>query len=201
MQQVNLYTEALRPKKVMLSLTHMLAITLVLLLLITGLTFYKRQAVIDVVELAEKKALQANEIEQDVEVLREKVARTIRDELLVATNKKLSKQLEQRERLVELLGNSVARGNDGFSVLLVALGQQTIDSLWLTRMYFGQGGRDIGLEGLSSSADSVPVYLKKLRDEPQFVGRSFDLFELKEKDGYLAFYLGAGVVPEEGNNP
>jgi hypothetical protein len=201
MQQVNLYTDVLKPKKVVLSLAHMLVITLALLLIIAGFTFYKRQAVTDVAVMAEKKALQVSSIERDVEVLRAKVARTIRDELLVATNKKLARQLEQRERLVEVLGNSVARGTTGFSVLLVALGQQSIDSLWLTRMYFGQGGRDIGLEGLSSNADSVPVYLKKLRDEPQFVGRSFDLFELQEKDGYLAFYLRSGVVPEEGNVP
>lgn len=197
MQQVNLYTDALKPQKVVLSLAHMLVVVVLFLFLIGGLSIIKRMALEDAMVSAEKKALQASDIEQNVVQLRAQVARTIRDELLVATNEKLTKQLKQRERLVALLGTSVAQGNTGFSVLLVALGKQRIDSLWLTRMYFAKGGAQVGLEGGAANADSVPEYLKKLRQEPQFLGRNFDLFELKQEDGLMAFSLGSGDIPVE----
>lgn len=197
MQKVNLYTDALKPKKVLLSLTHILLMTLLVGVLLAGVTWFKWEAGEKAQQVAEKKAFQANEMEASVELLRQKVKRIVRDEQLVATNKKLKRQLSQRQSLVQLLSSSISRGNSGFSDLLVALGKQRMASLWLTRIYFGDSGARVGLEGVSTKADDLPVYLKRLRNEPAFIGRNFDVFELNQKKGLMHFVLSSGEFPSD----
>lgn len=197
MQQVNLYTEALKPKKVVLSLAHMAISVFALVLVLALISWQKSDSLAKQTAKTDKKAAQLEEVENTTDMLRDRVKRIVRDEQLVLTNEKLQRQLQQRERLGELLGASVTQGGSGFSDLLLGLGRQKVNSVWLTRIYFADSGNSIALEGNATEVKGVPDYLANLRNEAVFLGRNFDLFEMSEKDGLLEFILNAGGITVE----
>ncbi|PID43798.1 MAG: hypothetical protein CSB48_03130 [Proteobacteria bacterium] len=205
MQQINLYTDELRPRKTPLSLLHMVtALVLVILVLVgvTIVTYREHQSV--TVELAKKREA-AGHLEQGVESLRERTAGIVRNDALAAANDRLQKQLENRERFVDSLGAKLESGSHGFSSLLVGLARQKRDHLWLTRVHVSEGGGSFGLEGVASSPELVPQYIQALRAEPAFSGRSFDLFEMNQSETshLLDFSLTSGKPEsaESESNP
>ncbi|ARU54809.1 fimbrial assembly family protein [Oleiphilus messinensis] len=198
MQQVNLYTEALRPVRLLVSLNQVVAgaiLTVILLILLTfGLQHQQGKAQAKLASLQG----QVSQLEATVVELRDRAARMVRDERLVATNAKLKARLQERTELMALIGLNLNRSQQGFSQQLVSLARQDISSLWLTRLYFDLLQDQIRIEGIAANAESVPHYLQQLRKEPAFIGHHFELFSLfQQKDSeFLAFVLASRLGTE-----
>lgn len=178
-QQVNLYTDAFKPKKVILPLEHIVGLGVLAIVLVTIVTFALNMGLAS--DQTQQKELQAK-----AEVMAERRARMeeevglrVLDESLVAANQRLKDKVNARKDMIKMLESLVlneAKGN--FSSLMVALARQTSDDLWLNRIYVGTSGQTMSLTGTTLSADAVPAYLQRLREEDTFVGRNFTLFQL-----------------------
>jgi len=179
MQQVNLYTDDFRPKKIVLPLAHIVLIPIGVIVILAALSYWLN---IDLAEGEAKvanKTAQADEMKQRLVLLEEKVKRLKRDDSLVSANKRLQAKLDARQQMIEILDSVVVKDNDGFSNLLTSLARQKADGLWLKHINIGASGHSMTLEGRTLNADSVPGYLQNLRREPGFIGRSFTLFSLQ----------------------
>jgi len=192
MQQVNLYTEEFRPLKIVLPLPQMLwgAAGSIVLLVLLSIWMSTSQTNKENELLMIQSKLES--IQAQVASSEAKVAMMKQDESLVRNNLRLAKQVQGRKALLETLDSVAVRETSGFSPYLIGLARHTETDLWLTHFRISGGGEYMRLEGLATTAKSVPAYLERLNQEPIFVGKNFSEFLLdarNEKQRYLQFSL------------
>jgi len=145
MQQINLYTQELKPKHIVLPLSQMAAgLLLLIAVLLTSLFFYRAQVVALEAQIPAKRQ-GVEEIQQRVSTKEGQLRGMQKDESLVTLNHKLTQQVEARKQLLARLGSVVTANRYPFSNLLVGLARQRLDQLWLTQIQFANGGETVGL--------------------------------------------------------
>lgn len=178
MQQINLYTDAFRPKKVILSLEQIILISLCTLIILVVVTLFLNAKLADSESLIALEKEKVKKLESQLVVMEGKATLLREDDSLVATNKRLSDQLKARRQLVDVLDSIVVKDDEGFSKILSSLARHKTDGLWLTGIQVGASGQTMTLEGVTLNANAVPIYLQNLREEDGFLGRTFTLFNL-----------------------
>jgi len=196
MQQVNLYTDAFQPKKVVLPLEQILLLPLVAIILLAGLTMWLHSN-LNGMELKAAK-LQANneKMQLRIESMAKKAKLQRKDDSLVAANKRLAEKVTARQKMILMLDTVVVKDDEGFSNILLSLAKQQVDDLWFTEIHVSASGQDMKLEGITVNAQAVPTYLQKLRNEQSFIGRTFTLFQLDQnpqKSSQLNFSLRSEI--------
>ncbi|MFD2231980.1 hypothetical protein [Alkalimarinus sediminis] len=201
MQQINLYTQELKPEHVVLPLSQMVAgLSLLVVILLVALFIYRAQ-VEDIEAQLSPKQLTVEQLQQRVSTKEQQLGGMKKDESLITLNQKLAQQVEARKQLLTRLGAVVTANRYPFSNLLTGLARQRVDQLWLTNIKFANGGEMVGLQGKTLQADAVPHYLQMLRGETLLLGRSFDLFQLakdEDQDEILHFTLSSSMLSAGG---
>lgn len=92
--------------------------------------------------------------------------------------------LEKRLLAVQVdlaaLDNGAIGDTRGFSDFMRALAHQGIEGVWLTGFNVGAAGKEISISGRALRAELVPVYLKRLGQDPYFAGRSFAALDVAQ---------------------
>lgn len=178
-QHINLYTDEFKPRKVILSLAHIILLSVALLTVLALATFGLNMNLQDDRLTLSSTQAKAEVMTKRVAAMQDEVNQRVLDESLVQANRRLNEKVAAREQMIRALKSLVIEDKDApFSSILMALARQQSVELWLTQIHVGLSGRTMALEGTTLEADAVPEYLQKLRSEPAFVGRNFSLFQL-----------------------
>jgi hypothetical protein len=192
MQQVNLYTEAFRPRREVLSLAHVLYATLGFILILAALSYALTYWSGALQNDLDQSSVKLEAIRTQADALEARAALVKRDESLVRGNRLLREKITAREEMLGTLGTVAVRESTGFSPFLVGLARYSLKSLWLTRIAVSDSGSSMILEGKTAEAKLVPEYLGSLNSEEVFSGRSFEMFDLsadESRAGQLHFLL------------
>ncbi len=199
-QQVNLYTEELRPRKEKLQAGTALGIVicgLMAVALVAGVFAYQNAGLATEVASLERQnerldravanlssALDARQPDSDVE---EALARA-------------SETLARRQRLLKRVESLVLSENGRFSAQMAALARQIPEDVWLTGVVLESGADKVTIEGRSRSGALVPHYLEKLGEEAAFAGKTFGVFRLSRPEGgrWVDFYIASERQGEDG---
>jgi hypothetical protein len=103
----------------------------------------------------------------------------------------LELKLKEKQVFLQVISEEGRPNVAGFSRYLEGLARQSEEGLWLTRIELFNGGRSMGLEGLTSEPEYVPRLIKKLGNETAFTGTEFDIFKLHQQDSLLSFIVSA----------
>lgn len=185
MQQINLYTDAFKPPKVILPLEQILVAPILLLLVLIVISYGLSSYLSSQEEELGHAQTKHDEMSNRISVLSEKAEKMRQDDGLIASNQRLTKTLIARQNMISTLDKVVVKESSGFSSTLVSLARQNESGLWLSSILIASLNQQMILEGQTIKADLVPAYLQKLRNESSFVGRNFSLFELKEVENQL----------------
>ena len=180
MQQVNLYTDAFRPKRIVLPLEQIILLPIVVLVLLIGVSFWLSHSLkLEEKELSVMETKNSDMMSrlQDLEVKAKKMRK---DESLVAANQRLYAKSEARQQMIDVLDTVVVKDDEGFSNIMLSLARQKVEKLWLKSIYIGASGKEMHIEGATLNADLVPEYLQKLGQEDSFLGRTFTVFEVEQ---------------------
>ena len=186
-QQINLYQPMFREQKVPFSTMTMLQVGILFLIVFAALYTYEAN---QIKPYKKRLAAMDNELAQ----LSAQAAafnsskKQSKSKLLEREIAKLSKELEQRERISKILSNRSFGNSQGFSSYLEAFARGHVEGTWLTSVNIKQGGAALGLKGKTLSSELVPVYIQKLAEEKSLDGSAFNVMEL------------ARVETEEGNS-
>ena len=101
-----------------------------------------------------------------------------KSKLLESEIAKLTKELEQRERISTILASRTFGNSSCFSAYLESFARGHVEGTWLTDVSIKQGGTSFGLKGKTLSSELVPIYLQKLANEKSLNGSSFNAMEL-----------------------
>ena len=184
MQQVNLLTDELRPRREPLTLNQLFMLWVgfaVILLLVSSWSG------VDTWQLATKE----DETREQWRLLKETNDRlrasysATADPALEARVAALRLEQEEREQLVTMLADYHNQQALGFSGYLSDLSSHGVSDMWLSEIAFETGGQWIRLKGMTTDPARVPEFLHQLSEDSSFDGHLFDAFELKEAESGL----------------
>jgi Tfp pilus assembly protein PilN len=116
--------------------------------------------------------------------------------------------LESGQRKVHAaLDREAGAGQGGYSAYFQALSRQAHPALWLTGFGVGADGQSLEIRGRMTDAAALPDYLHHLNNEPQFKGRSFEQLTLKVAEprdglpaGFTEFVLRSAAPAVAGTS-
>lgn len=188
-QQVNLYTEELRPKKETLQAgmaVGILAVALFAMIAAAGSVRYQNSQLTDQVASRQQ---QVEQLEQSLAQLTREAESRQPDPQVEAALVRVNDTLVRRQRLLSQVENLMSEDTTGFSAPLSALARQVPGGLWLTRIRLNAQNGSVGLNGRAQAGKLVPSYLEALGEEPAFQGKTFGAFRLErsEEDSWIEF--------------
>jgi len=181
-QQINLYTEELRPtKEKMQAVTAVVILALALggLAVAAGFVRYQNAQLTD--QLASRQQ-QVERLEQSVAQLTQEAGSRQPDPQVEAALSRVTETLVRRQRLLAQVESLMSDDTAGFAAPLSALARQVPGGVWLTRIRLNAQNGDVGLSGRAQAGRLVPSYLEALGEEPAFQGKTFGTFRLERSD-------------------
>lgn len=181
-QHINLYNPALLPRRHLLSARN-LGLAMVLLAGVAGAAGWHAWAG------ADRQAASTAQGRQALEQERQRLAQLVKarnqrqpDAGLAAELKQAEQLLATRQALELALSAGDAAMTDGFSEHFRAFARQTMEGVWLVGFSIDGASGAMEIDGRAVSPELVPVYIRRLTDEPAFQGRSFAALDVKSID-------------------
>lgn len=192
-QQVNLYTDELRPRKERLqagTAVGVLAMGLVFVAFVAGFLIYENSVMANKALRLDR---QNQQLEQAVAQLSSAVQARQPDAEVEGALSRVTQTLARRQRLLERVESLVLSEGRSFSPQLAALARQIPEDVWLTDVILESGPDKITIEGSSRDGALVPLYLEKLGEEAAFTGRTFGVFRLSrsEEGRWIDFHVSS----------
>lgn len=175
-QQINLYQDRFREKRIWFS-AGQVAVGLVVLLLAGGLWSYLLSAELAGAEQRNREIrVQRDRLTADLATANVELAKLLEDDTLKREINGAARQINARRQVLNFVEANRFGSGEGFSGYLVALSRLHVDDIWLNRVRLAQDF--VQIRGSSLRAETVPVYLDSFGDESVFVGNRFDLFRV-----------------------
>ncbi len=178
-QQINLYLPIFRKKKAAFSAIAMLqvfALSLAVLGAWYGYALYQLQQI----EAQQASTLRdLNDMRTRVAELETKQRERVPSKLLDSEIRRVSNQVDERIKIVDVLSGGSFGNTRGFSQQFEALARQHVDGSWLTIINIGDGGVFVSLKGMTHAPELVPIYLQRLLTEDVFARVSFNVMVLE----------------------
>ncbi|WP_286221787.1 PilN domain-containing protein [Marinobacter apostichopi] len=190
-QQVNLYTQELRPRKETLQAGALIALVIVLVVTLgvgSAIIRYQNSELEARVSALES---QTQTLEQNVLQLSESVsARQPAPEVQDALDR-VTETLARRQKLLERVEGLILNDGGRFSPQMAALARQIPKDVWLTGIRLDAQPSLVTIEGRARSGALVPTYLENLGNEPVFTGQTFGAFRLTrpEEGQWIEFHV------------
>ena len=175
-QQINLYQDRFRAKRVWISAAQVAAALLVVIAAGSIWSFLLHtefeQARLDNLKLKADR----DRITAELLVVNGELAKLLEDHRLDRKIESTSRQISARKKVLKFVDANRFGSGQGFSSYLVALSNLHVDDIWLTRIRFAENF--VQIKGSALKAAEVTGYFDRFSGEDVFKGNRFDLFQL-----------------------
>ena len=198
-QQVNLYRDELRTRKLKYSaliLVQLCIFLIVVFSVVSAFKFFQLQQ--------QQKSFSANQSKQKI-VMRElsklqnELTKQVKDRTLIKKINQKSTELANKQKVLGILSQDEFGNTNGFVEHVSGLARQRMNGLWLTKIRIAAGGTDVALRGTTSKPTLLPKYLQRLSAEKIFVGTEFQsllMSRQEKKKQWLDFSLQNKKIDE-----
>ncbi|WP_020675467.1 PilN domain-containing protein [Geopsychrobacter electrodiphilus] len=201
-QEINLYQDSLRDKKIPLSAGAMVFIVgltlMAMLVILVGMRWQQKNLF---AELAVLKA-QHTKLSSEVQMFKTNTPPRSKNPQLEVELAQLRLELAGRKPLLDYFANTDSAPAHGFSPLLEGLARYPFDGVWLTQITLNTLKKQVNLAGSATRAELVPAYLRYLGEKQVFIGQSFasmKLTRLKENLHQVDFRLETEFGASDGH--
>lgn len=171
MKQVNLIIEELKPKFDYLALPFLLKLSAFLLLLCLLAVAYLAYKSHNLEKQNAENHKTITTLNQDISKFKAIIAKKSRDPKLELQVKRTRKAIEDRRKILALLGNSRNKKQLKWSDVMAGLARQSNENVWL--VHFVVEDDNIDLQGRLSDPFYLTKYIDLLNKDPAFVGLRF----------------------------
>lgn len=191
-QQVNLYRDELRTRKLKYSALMLVQLSIFIIVVFFAVSTFK------FFQLQQQQKRYAANQEKQKTVMRElsklqiELSKQVKDRTLIKKINQKTTELANKQKVLGILSQDEFGNTSGFVEHISGLARQRIDGLWLTKIRIAAGGTDVALRGTTSKPALLPKYLQRLSAEKIFVGTEFkSLFMSRQekKKQWLDFSL------------
>jgi hypothetical protein len=197
-QEINLYQDRFKEKKLLLSAQHsLILLAIVVLVLMVSSYFYAELTQLEQIRL-DQNTLQKMQSTQRLEKLKKELQLLLANDEYDNKIAQVSKDIKVRKRMIDFVGNNQFGSGEGFSEDLSVLAGLPSNNLWLNQISLA--GNYIKLSGSALNAESVPEYFNQFQSRDLFEGHSFDVFELgreAQRDWKVDFVIASRAVSDE----
>jgi len=175
-QQINLYQDRFRAKRVWISAAQVAAALLVVIAAGSIWSFLLHtefeQARLDNLKIKADR----DQITAELLVVNGELAKLLKDHRLDRKIESTSRQISARKKVLKFVDANRFGSGQGFSSYLVALSNLHVNDIWLTRIRFAENF--VQIKGSALKAAEVTGYFDRFSGEDVFKGNRFDLFQL-----------------------
>lgn len=180
-QEINLYQDRFKEKKIWLSANHFgFLLGLILVLLLASSYWYNNQ--LERVKLQHQNLLSSKEnitrvVKAQQQELNSLLANSKLDDEIAAISSKIS----ARKRIIQFVSTNQLGPAKGFSSALKGLSEISVKNVWLNEITLEED--NIRLAGSALQAEKIPEYFHLFQQHTLFEGKLFENFELNRKTG------------------
>jgi hypothetical protein len=197
-QEINLYQDRFKEKKLLLSAQHSLILLAVVLLVLMISSYFYTDMTQQKQLRYEQNLLQKKQSTQRMESLKAKLQELLANDRFDNKIAQVSKDIKVRKRIIDFVDNNQFGSGKGFSQDLGALAELSAKDLWLNQISLANGY--VKISGSALIAQSVPEYFNQFQSRDLFEGYVFDVFELGRdvsRDWKVDFVIASRAVRDE----
>ncbi len=189
-QQINLYQDRFREKKLWVSAAQVAA---TLLIVIAAVVIWSFLLYLEVDQAEQRnRVLRADRDRMTAELVavNAELAELLEDKRLDQKIENTSRQISARKKVLNFIDANRFGSGEGFSNYLVALSNLHVDNIWLNQIRLTENF--VQIKGSALNATEVPDYFDGFSNEQIFQGNRFDLFQLsraKDSDWKVDFEI------------
>ncbi len=197
-QEINLYQDRFKEKKIWLSSMHILLLVgLSILFLVFSSYWYKQQ--LATVE-SQNKFLQSSKEAATVklESLRKEMENLLANHQLDDEIIEMNNKISSLKRVIKFVSTNQFGSGKGFSSELEGLSEIKVNNVWLNEISLAEDY--VKLTGSSLKAEKIPEYFNLFRARDLFEGLVFEDFELKrnsQQDWKVDFLIASQADTDE----
>ncbi len=179
-QQINLYQDKFREKRLIFSAGRVFSL-LVILLVVGGNGSYLIQSNLDKAKLEYFTIKERQEkITAELNAANAELAKLLADKRMDLEITGISKEVNARKKVLAFVSANQFGSGQGFSSYLLALSKLDVDNVWLDEISLAENF--VKIRGSALSADLVPLYFGRFSQESVFRGNRFNIFQLERND-------------------
>jgi len=200
-QQINLINPAFRKVFDWLTAAPLAIATVFLLLVIGSVASWATIRADKMDQAATQKGKTLKDTQDKLVAMGKLVAESKPNAELAAELVNTAALLKNRTEIVRALEGGIIGSTTGFAEFLRGFARQTPKGLWLTGFTIGASGSDMEIRGRMVNPSALPEYIRRLKTEPVFQGRSFASLsiqrpaEAKEKKALEAMLEASAKSP------
>ncbi len=175
-QQINLYQDRFREKRLWISAVQVAGAVLVTVAAISIWSFLLHSEFQQVEQRNLAIKADRDRLGEELNAANAELARLLEDSQLDIEIENMARQISARKKVLNFVDANRFGSGEGFSSYLVALSRLRADDIWLNQVYLAENF--VQIKGSSLSAEQVPGYFDRFSEERIFQGNRFDLFEL-----------------------
>jgi hypothetical protein len=189
-QQINLYQERFKEKKLWISASQVAA---TLLIVVVAGAIWSFLLVIERGQAEQHgRILKADQgrVANELAAVNAELSELLEDKRLDRKIENTARQISARKRVLNFVEANRFGSGDGFSDYLVALSNLHVEDIWLNQIRLTENF--VQIKGSALNATDVPGYFDSFGDEQIFQGNRFDLFRLsraKDSDWKVDFEI------------
>lgn len=175
-QQINLYQERFREKRLLLSAKQFGSLLVIMLMGIGGWSSLLQTELDHASQ--QNLAIKANQekIIDELNSASAELARLLADSRIDQKIAGLSREISARKKVLSFVDANQFGSGQGFSPYLVALSSLDVSNVWLDEIVLGENY--VRLRGSALSADLIPEYFNRFSEEASFQGNRFHIFQI-----------------------
>ncbi len=175
-QQINLYDDRFREKRLWISAAQVASAVLILIVAGAAWSYLLHAELESARQQQSRLKAERDRLTADLTVVNAELSRLLQDTSLDEEINSTARRISAREKVLSFVDANRFGSGEGFSTYLVALSNLHVDDIWLNRIELGDNF--VRIEGSSLSAEIVPPYFDRFGEESVFEGNRFDLFRL-----------------------
>lgn len=178
-QQINLYDERFREKKILLSAAQGASIVLILLLAVSGWSYLVQTRLDQATKENLMLMADRQKLGNELNAASVELNRLIADSRVDREIADISREVSARKKVLAFVSSNQFGSGQGFSSYLVALSELHVDNVWLDEISLAENY--IKIRGSALSAELIPEYFDQFSEQPVFRGNRFNIFAVDRK--------------------
>ncbi len=197
-QEINLYQDRFKEKKIWLSASQLLLLGLVVAAILAFSSYWYDQQYQQAKGKNDDFIASKQQATQVQKRQQEKLAQLLANNQINSQIAKISTDISVRKRIIDFVSNNQFGDGKGFADQLSGLSDITVNNVWLNEISMAEDY--MKLSGSALRAEKIPEYFNLFKQRQLFKGRVFDVFELdrgKERDWKVDFLIASRVASDE----
>lgn len=189
-QQINLYQERFKERKLWISATQVAATLLLVIAAVAIWSFLLHHEFEEAEQRNRLVKAERDQVTAELATANAELTKLLKDNRLDLKIENTARQISARKKVLNFVDANRFGSGQGFSDFLVALSNLRVDDIWLNRIRFAENF--VQIRGSALNATEVPPYFDSFSSEPIFQGNRFDLFQLsraKDSDWKVDFEI------------